>query len=153
MNRSGEYKLPIDSSTFDQERKNEEGAHGEVRYTKAVNLSDSLDVDDLVGLYFSETAQHPLLKFEEEVDLAKRIRQGITAREEISGFETKSTNRWKELILLIEDSSNAQDILISANSRLVISIAKKHINRGVPFLDFNTGREYWLDEGSKKVRL
>ena len=135
MDRSGENILPIDSSTFDQARKNGDGAHGEARSTKAVNLSDSLDVDDLIGLYFSETAQHPLLKFEEEVDLAKRIRQGITPREEISGFKTKSTNRRKELIHLIEDSSNAQSLLISANSRLVISIAKKHVNRGVPFLD------------------
>jgi len=135
MNRSSENLLPIDSPSVDQVGKNGGEADGETRITKDVNLPDSLEIDDLLGLYFSEAAQHPLLKFEEEVDLAKRIRQGIIAREEISGIEIKSTNRLKELIHLIEDSSKAQDLLISANSRLVISIAKRHLNRGVPFLD------------------
>ncbi|GAG29841.1 unnamed protein product, partial [marine sediment metagenome] len=102
---------------------------------KEDNLLSNIDPDDLVGLYFREAGRCPLLTFEEEVDLAKRIERGMLAREEISAIKIKSAKRHKELQLLIDDGWTAVDHLITANSRLVISIAKKYTHRGLPFLD------------------
>jgi len=99
------------------------------------NLLSNVEPDNLVGLYFCEAARRPLLTLEEEVDLAKRIERGLLAREEISDIKIKSAKRHEELMLLIDDSWTAVDHLITANSRLVISIAKKYTHRGVPFLD------------------
>jgi RNA polymerase primary sigma factor len=69
------------------------------------------------------------------VSLAKRIEQGLLARQEISNNVNKSSKRHEELLFLIDDGWIALDHLITANSRLVISIAKKYTHRGVPFLD------------------
>jgi RNA polymerase primary sigma factor len=99
------------------------------------NYLSNVEPDNLVGLYINEATRHPLLTFDEEVDLAKRIEQGLLARKEISDLRIKSAKRLGELQLLIEDSWTAVDCLIKSNSRLVISIAKKYSNRGVPFLD------------------
>jgi RNA polymerase primary sigma factor len=91
--------------------------------------------DNLVGLYFVEAGRRPLLTYEEEVDLAKRIERGLLAREEISDIKNKSPKQFEELSLLIADRWIAVEHLVTANSRLVISIAKKYTDRGVPFLD------------------
>jgi RNA polymerase primary sigma factor len=99
------------------------------------NLLSNVEPDNLVGLYFCEATRRPLLTLEEEVDLAKRIKRGLLARKEMSDIKIKSAKRREELLLLIDDSWNAVDHLITANSRLVISIAKKYTHRGVPFLD------------------
>ena len=102
---------------------------------KEDDLLSSIDPDDLVGLYISEAARRPLLTIEEEVDLAKRIERGLLARKEMLDIEIKSAKRREELSFVIEDCWIAIDHLITANSRLVISIAKKYTHRGVPFLD------------------
>jgi RNA polymerase primary sigma factor len=99
------------------------------------NLLSNVDPDDLVGLYFREAGRCPLLTFEEEVDLAKRIERGMLARVEISANKFKSVKRHEELLHLMDDGWNAVEHLITSNSRLVISIAKKYMHRGLPFLD------------------
>jgi RNA polymerase primary sigma factor len=98
-------------------------------------FASNIESDNLVGLYFNEAARHPLLSRSEEVDLAKKIELGLQARKEITANKNITNRRKEELLLLIDDGLGATDNLIAANSRLVISIAKKYINRGVPFLD------------------
>jgi RNA polymerase primary sigma factor len=124
-----------DTPNEDSADDDEYGKSGSKSKFQDDNLLSTVEPDNLVGLYFCEAARGPLLTLEEEVDLAKRIERGLLAREEISDNKFKSSHRHEELLLLIEDSWTAVDHLITANSRLVISIAKKYAHRGVPFLD------------------
>jgi RNA polymerase primary sigma factor len=92
--------------------------------------------DDTVGLYLKEMARVPLLSNEEEVDLAMRIERGEQAEAKFSKMNGNgSTSKREELMAHIEDAKAARDHLIKANTRLVVSIAKKYMGRGVPFLD------------------
>ena len=89
----------------------------------------SIDTDDTIGLYLKEVSRVPLLNdIKEEVILAKRIERGREARAELAQGNL-SNKRRMELRQLIEDGTNARDHLITANSRLVISVAKKYIGR------------------------
>jgi RNA polymerase primary sigma factor len=90
--------------------------------------------DDTVGLYLKEMARVPLLTIEEEVRLAKRLESGKFAALTLSKNGADAGRRY-ELEHLIEDGRAAREHLITANTRLVVSIAKKYMGRGVPFLD------------------
>jgi RNA polymerase primary sigma factor len=109
----------------------------------------SVDADDTVGLYLKEVGRVPLLTAEEEVSLAKRIERGRKAREELAKGLT-SARRQEELQRLIEDGWAAREHLITANSRLVISVAKKYMGRGVPFLDLIQEGNIGLIRAAKK---
>jgi len=96
----------------------------------------AISSDDTVGLYLKEMARVPLLSTEEEVDLAKRIERGNEAEVELLRQDGNCPQERKtELNALVQDARAARDHLIKANTRLVVSIAKKYIGRGVPFLD------------------
>jgi RNA polymerase primary sigma factor len=109
----------------------------------------SMDADDTVGLYLKEVGRVPLLTAEQEVSLAKRIERGRRAREVMAG-STVSAKRRRELQLHIEDGWAAREHLITANSRLVISVAKKYMGRGVPFLDLIQEGNIGLIRAAKK---
>ncbi|MGJ3238117.1 MAG: sigma-70 family RNA polymerase sigma factor [Anaerolineae bacterium] len=88
---------------------------------------------DTVGLYLKEMARVPLLNTEEEVSLAKRFEDGRKANDKLKkNPDHERATEWK---FLVEDGKNAREHLIKANTRLVVSIAKKYMTRGVPFLD------------------
>lgn len=92
--------------------------------------------DDTVGLYLKEMARVPLLTTEEEVELAKRLEAGNAARAELVRLgEDIDEATERTLNAVIEDGKAARDHLIKANTRLVVSIAKKYMGRGVHFLD------------------
>ena len=100
----------------------------------------ALDTDDVVGLYLKEAGRVPLLTAEEEVMLAKRMENAEFARVRLEAAENAPVDvlGWSEEQGLREtmmDGEKAQEHLIRANARLVISVAKKYIGRGVPFLD------------------
>jgi RNA polymerase primary sigma factor len=92
--------------------------------------------DDTVGLYLKEMAHIPLLTQNEEIDLAKRIELAGEARKLLTQ-QDKSINRYerRELENQVRDGYLAREHLIKANTRLVVSIAKKYLGNGVPFLD------------------
>ncbi|HNO84998.1 MAG TPA: sigma-70 factor domain-containing protein, partial [Anaerolineales bacterium] len=94
----------------------------------------NIDTDDTIGLYLKEVSRVPLLTAVEEVQLAQRIERGRAAREELAHGNVTSKRRL-ELRHSIEDGWAGREHLITANSRLVISVAKKYMGRGVPFLD------------------
>lgn len=95
---------------------------------------ETVRIDDPIGLYLKEIGQVPLLVAEEEVMLAKRMEAGYAAQEELSQNGLNPDERAK-LERTVWDGLAAREHLIRANSRLVISVAKKYIGRGVPFLD------------------
>ncbi|MCH2539521.1 MAG: sigma-70 family RNA polymerase sigma factor [Anaerolineales bacterium] len=94
-----------------------------------------ISVDDSVGLYLKEMASVPLLNTEEEIDLAKRYERGKKAAGRlITGGRLSSKGR-ESLQSDVEDGRLARAHIIKANTRLVVSIAKKYVSQGVPFLD------------------
>ena len=100
----------------------------------------ALDTDDVVGLYLKEAGRVPLLTAKEEVMLAKRMEAAEFARVRLEDCDLEPIIElsWSEEQGLREtmmDGEKAQEHLIRANARLVISVAKKYIGRGVPFLD------------------
>jgi RNA polymerase primary sigma factor len=109
----------------------------------------NIDTDDTIGLYLKEVSRVPLLTAQEEVELAQRIERGRMAREELAKGNV-SPRRRMELRRLIEDGWAAREHLITANSRLVISVAKKYMGRGVPFLDLIQEGNIGLIRATKK---
>jgi RNA polymerase primary sigma factor len=109
----------------------------------------NIDTDDTIGLYLKEVSRVALLTAEEEVELAQRIERGRLAREELARGNA-SAHRRLELRRLIEDGWMAREHLITANSRLVISVAKKYMGRGVPFLDLIQEGNIGLIRATKK---
>ncbi len=97
---------------------------------------DPVSSDDTIGLYLKEMSRVALLSAEEEVALAQRINRGRSARHSLqrSNGHTPPERR-EELEQQISDGNLAREHLIKANTRLVVSIAKRYIGRGVPFLD------------------
>jgi RNA polymerase primary sigma factor len=96
----------------------------------------ALETDDVVGLYLKEAGRVPLLTAEQEVELAKRIEAGDLARDQLEEYGSAlDPDSYSELQSLADDGELAQEHLIRANARLVVSIAKKYVGRGVPFLD------------------
>jgi RNA polymerase primary sigma factor len=101
-----------------------------------LGYQQALDSDDVVGLYLKEAGRVPLLTAEEEVSLAKRMERGTLAEQQLAEYgDTLPPDDVYTLRDLIEDGQLAQEHLVRANARLVISVAKKYIGRGVPFLD------------------
>jgi RNA polymerase primary sigma factor len=109
----------------------------------------AVEADDTIGLYLKEIGRVDLLTAEEEVSLAKRMERGLSAADALTkdGIDNK---RHRELQRQIEDGLAAREHLISANSRLVISVAKKYIGRGVPFLDLIQEGNIGLIRAAKK---
>lgn len=93
-----------------------------------------IEIDDSISLYLKEIGRVPLLTAAEEVDLAKRMEAGRDSRHRLNHEQIEWEER-EQLLWLVRDGRSAQEHLIKANSRLVVSVAKKYVGRGVPFLD------------------
>lgn len=138
---------PTEDELTAVEEETEEETHRAVAVDD--NYLANIDTDDTIGLYLKEVGRVPLLTAEEEVQLAKRIEQGRLAREELAKGNV-SIRRRGELQMHIEDGWLAREHLITANSRLVISVAKKYMGRGVPFLDLIQEGNIGLIRAAKK---
>jgi RNA polymerase primary sigma factor len=97
---------------------------------------ENISADDSVGLYLKEMSRVPLLSLDEEVSLAQRIERAKQAKQKLNKLNGKgSTRQRQELEAIVQDGVLAREHLIKANTRLVVSVAKKYIGRGVAFLD------------------
>jgi RNA polymerase primary sigma factor len=90
---------------------------------------------DLVRIYLREIGRVPLLTAENEVELAKAIEAGLYAEEKLNGAAPLSDADRGDLEWLAADGVRGKQQLIEANLRLVVSIAKRYIGRGLVFLD------------------
>ncbi len=95
-----------------------------------------ISVDDGIGLYLREMTRVPLLTNVEEIRLARTIERSraAEARVKLRGDRLSPRER-HQYEKIIEEGRQAREHLIKANTRLVVSIAKKYMGRGVPFLD------------------
>jgi RNA polymerase primary sigma factor len=95
----------------------------------------AIDIDDSISLYLKEIGRIPLLTAEQEVSLAKRMEAGRLSKKRLSNERNLGYDERVDLSAIVRDGKSAQEHLIKANSRLVVSVAKKYVGRGVPFLD------------------
>ncbi|NEO85265.1 MAG: RpoD/SigA family RNA polymerase sigma factor [Spirulina sp. SIO3F2] len=121
------------------------------------------EIDDTVGAFFKEMARYPLLKPDEEVELAQCVKTIIAIeerREQLAtelGFEP-SKAAWAEAVEMSERQLEhllyqgrvAKRKMIRSNLRLVVSIAKRYLNRGVPFLDLIQEGAIGLNRAAEK---
>ncbi len=108
------------------------------RQAHAAPLFDlsNVPIDDSVGLYFREMGQQQLLTAEEEVNLAMEIEAGREAQQRLEKErDTLDQDTIDLLVNALEVGEAARAHLIRANTRLVVSIAKKYRGRGLQFLD------------------
>ena len=119
--------------------------------------------DDAVGAFFKEMARYPLLKPSEEIELARQVRflsKVETASEKLQKELGRKPNR-QELVerLKISEDEFSQKLhegrtakrrMIRSNLRLVVSIAKRYLNRGVPFLDLIQEGALGLNRATEK---
>ncbi|MBO2446439.1 RNA polymerase sigma factor RpoD [Actinomadura barringtoniae] len=99
------------------------------------DLGKRAPTSDLVRIYLREIGRVPLLTAEDEVELAKSIEAGLFAEEKLAHTAILSRMEQLDLELLSRDGVRAKQRLIEANLRLVVSIAKRYVGRGMLFLD------------------
>ena len=112
-----------------------------------LSVPDGVSVEDPVRMYLKEIGKVPLLSAEEEIELAKKMEDGNVATEKIQLLKERMQNEEdenekaqiqteiKELQLDVDHGSDAKKRLAEANLRLVVSIAKRYVGRGMLFLD------------------
>ena len=140
---SDDMELPDDTELDDDFQ--EERAPKATQEDRLANI----DTKDLLGLYFKDAAHVPLLTGEEELRLAKQIERGRKARRKLAKGDVAPEERAK-LYTYISGEWESVEHLITANTRLVISVAKKHMGRGVPFIDLIQEGNIGLMRAAKK---
>jgi RNA polymerase primary sigma factor len=114
----------------------EDDAEADIRLAeKGADASRRVATSDLVRIYLREIGRVPLLTAEDEVELAKSIEAGLFAEEKLGGGIPMLGAIHGDLELLAGEGVKAKQRLIEANLRLVVSIAKRYIGRGLVFLD------------------
>ena len=101
-----------------------------------LSVPEGINIDDHVKMYLKEIGKVNLLTPEEELSLAKRMADGEKAKEQLEEIgEDIDEDTKKQIDLLIADGEKAKKSLAEANLRLVVSIAKRYVGRGMLFLD------------------
>ena len=103
-----------------------------------LSVPDGISIEDPVRMYLKEIGKVPLLNADQEIELAKAMEAGLDAEKQLE--EDKENNKLseakkKELNAIIYEGDEAKKRLAEANLRLVVSIAKRYVGRGMLFLD------------------
>jgi len=103
------------------------------------------------ALYLREVARNALLTPQEEIDYAKANEVGRAAREELErAGESLDSEQRRELEAQVAHGAWARRRLVECNLRLVVSVARKYIGRGLPFLDLVQEGNLGLDRAVDK---
>lgn len=127
-----EKKEPTEAAS--EEEAKEPQVQEQMEPVVEANLSD-IASDDTISLYLKEMARVPLLTAEQEISLARQYEQGRMARRELGQSASISEDSKDRLVVHVERGEDSRSHLIRANTRLVVSIAKRYLGQGVPFLD------------------
>ena len=112
-----------------------------------LSVPDGVSVEDPVRMYLKEIGKVPLLSAEEEIDLAQKMEEGNVAQEKIVILKNRIEEsedeaeiedfraEIKALQKTVDIGADAKKRLAEANLRLVVSIAKRYVGRGMLFLD------------------
>ena len=106
-----------------------------VRARREVDMAMKAPTNDPVRMYLKEIGRVALLTAQEEVDLAKRIEQGELAAARVESGEASTEDDVFKAKFIMRDGGQAKRHLVEANLRLVVSIAKRYVGRGMTFLD------------------
>ncbi len=151
--------LELDLKTVDIEFSSPESEQGSKRFS-GYSKTDS---DDTVGAFFKEMSRYPLLKPEEEVQLSNCVKFVVAVEEERFKLEEKLERNptkaeiaealgltLRQLEYQLYQGRVAKRKMIRSNLRLVVSIAKRYLNRGVPFLDLIQEGAIGLNRAAEK---
>jgi RNA polymerase primary sigma factor len=117
----------------------------------SVGLLSEEPLGDAGAMYLGEIAHHDLLTAQEEVSLAQRLEAGKTALRRLAiADESLDPDCRLELEQQAEDGERARRRLVECNLRLVVSIARRYLGRGVPFLDLVQEGNIGLQTGVEK---
>jgi RNA polymerase primary sigma factor len=114
--------------------------HGEAESeptAPASSASDHADtgIDSPLGIYFRDIARIPLLTAEQEVDLAQKLERGEIAKQRLRDCPPETDDELARLERDIEIGNGARTTLMESNLRLVVSVARRYLGRGLPFSD------------------
>ena len=138
-------EIPVENDLDDEEINLSEEDEVDVENID-LSVPDGVSIEDPVRMYLKEIGKVALLSAEEEIEFARKIEDGAAAVEKLEGLdkmletaegEEKETleKEKKELGYVIADGEAAKQKLAEANLRLVVSIAKRYVGRGMLFLD------------------
>jgi len=118
----------------DLEKLAEQGPRAFVERRETPPPAEELTPDSPAALYLREISQTPLLTAEEEVELAKQLEAGTAARQQLAaGAVTDAERGQLEEAVRVGDAARRR--LIESNLRLVVSVARRYLGRGLLFLD------------------
>ena len=125
----------LDDDLSDEDLDEEDSIAEEIsQLEKTFANASHAKINDPVKMYLKEIGQIPLLDPKEEPIIARQIQEGEEAKEAMKNPDLSDEEK-KKLAKVITDGEQAKQTLISSNLRLVVSIAKKYVGRGMLFLD------------------
>ena len=125
----------LDDDLSDEDLDEEDSIAEEIsQLEKTFANASHAKINDPVKMYLKEIGQIPLLDPKEEPIIARQIQEGEEAKEAMKNPDLSNEEKMK-LAKVIADGEQAKQTLISSNLRLVVSIAKKYVGRGMLFLD------------------
>jgi RNA polymerase primary sigma factor len=136
-----EYGVEIVEDESIREEEPEQAASGadadeeRARARREIEAALKAPTNDPVRMYLKEIGRVPLLTAQQEVELAKRMDEGLRAEERLEENADLDEATVRELRWLERDGTMAKRHLVEANLRLVVSIAKRYVGRGMAFLD------------------